>query len=71
MFAVLISLKYLLEQDEMDELVEQIQKQLRVLYSSTKRIQQNQMRKYMGFPENWALIKDRLLTDSGRNFKSY
>ncbi len=44
LFAVLISLKYLLEQDEMDELVEQIQKQLRVLYSSTKRIQKNQIR---------------------------
>lgn len=58
LFAVVISLRYLLAQEEMEELVEQIQKQLEILFQSTKRIQPSQIRKYMGFPDNWKLIKD-------------
>lgn len=58
LFAVLISLKYLLLEEEFAELIEQIRKQLDILYASTKRINSEQMRKYMGFPENWEAIKD-------------
>lgn len=58
LFAVLISLKYLLSQDELVELVEQIRSQLDTLYSSTKRIDENLMQRYMGFPKNWESIKD-------------
>lgn len=58
LFAVLISLKYLLDKEEMDELIAQIRHQLDTLYSFTKRIHPEQMRKYMGFPQNWELIKD-------------
>lgn len=58
LFAVLISLKYLLDKEEFEDLVKQIRTQLDTLYSSTKRINPNQMRKYMGFPMNWEDIKD-------------
>lgn len=58
LFAVLISLKYLLSQEEFQELIAQIEEQLNVLYTSTKQIDAAQMRKYMGFPENWQAIRD-------------
>lgn len=57
LFAVLISLKYLLDEEEMNELVEQIRNLLDTLYQSTRRLNADQMRKYMGFPVNWEEIK--------------
>lgn len=58
LFAVLISLRYLLSAEEMDELVLQIKELLAKLYTSTKRISVEQMRKQLGFPINWELVKD-------------
>lgn len=57
LFAVLISLKYLLSEEEFTELIEQITSRLDMLYASTKRISPEQMRKYMGLPQNWECIK--------------
>ena len=50
---------------QMDELVIQIRYQLSILYKASKRIQPNQMRKYMGFPENWEQIRDCPLHKEG------
>lgn len=58
LFAVLISLRYLLDEEEMQELVDQIRGQLDTLYKATKRVVPEQMRKYMGFPINWEEIKN-------------
>lgn len=62
LFAVLICLKYLLSKNEMDELVEQIRNLLDNLYRSTKCIDSSKMKKYMGFPDNWEMIKDCSVT---------
>lgn len=64
LFAVLICLKYLLDQEEFEELIVQIQTQLLFLCTSTRRINPDQMRKYMGFPANWEDIKDCPKSDS-------
>lgn len=58
LFAVLISLRYLLEPEEIEELVDQIRKLLDNLYDSTRRISAEQMRKEMGFPSNWESVKN-------------
>lgn len=58
LFAVLISLRYLLDAEEMSELVAQIRAQLDILYSKTKRLSTGQMRKYMGFPLKWEEIEN-------------
>ena len=52
LFAVMISLKYLLDADEMSELTAEVRKLLDALYESTTQISAAQMRKYMGFPVN-------------------
>ena len=57
LFAVLICLRYLLDEDEMRELVIQIGDLLEKLCRSTKRLDENQMRKYMGFPAQWKQIQ--------------
>ena len=57
LFAVLICLRYLLDEDEMRELVIQISDLLEKLCRSTKRLDENQMRKYMGFPAQWKQIQ--------------
>lgn len=38
--------------------VSQIRELLNNLYASTKRITAAQMRKELGFPENWEAVKD-------------
>lgn len=58
LFAVLICLKYLLTEEEIIGLVNEIRHLLDELYKATKRICPDQMRKYMGFPVNWEQIKD-------------
>lgn len=67
LFAVLISLKYLLDKDEFEDLIMQIQIQLDTLYTLSKHIHSNQMRKYMGFPENWRDIQKCPKATSGTN----
>lgn len=56
LFAVMISLKYLLDAEEMTELTTEIRKLLDALYAATRQINEAQMRKYMGFPQNWEEI---------------
>lgn len=56
LFAVMISLKYLLDEEEISELTAEIRRLLDALYNATKRINADQMRKYMGFPKNWEEI---------------
>ena len=58
LFAVLICLKYLLTEEEINEMVIEIRCLLDELYKDTKRVNPQQMRKYMGFPPNWESIKD-------------
>lgn len=62
LFAVLISLRYLLKPEEIEDLVSQIRDLLDNLYASTKRITATQMRKELGFPENWESVKDSPLS---------
>lgn len=58
LFAVIIVLKYLLGNDEVRLLVDEINNTLATLLASTRQLQTPQMYKYMGFPNNWANIKD-------------
>lgn len=57
LFAVLISLKYLLDKEDFEDLIMKIEAQMNTLYSLTKKVNSDQMRKYMGFPKNWADIR--------------
>lgn len=58
LFASLICLKYLLEQDEFDEVVMSIDAALCKLHSKTKVLPPNKILSCMGFPENWVDIKE-------------
>lgn len=58
LFAVIIVLKYLLGNDEVRLLVDEIDNALATLLASTRQLQTPQMYKYMGFPNHWANIKD-------------
>lgn len=58
LFAVIISLKYLLSEGEFDLLVENISNQLTCLSQKTNQIQKDQMLAQMGLPTNWLKIKN-------------
>lgn len=58
LFAVIIVLKYLLDEDEFVKMIEEVSKTIDGLFSKTKAIQRNQLMKKMGFPENWKDIKE-------------
>ena len=58
LFASLICLKYLLEQDEFDEVVMSIDAALCKLHSKTKVLPPNKILSCMGFPENWVDIRE-------------
>lgn len=62
LFAVIIVLKYLLSQDEFSQFIDDIEHALKVLFNSTRQLQETQMYKYMGFPVNWLDIKDAPLS---------
>ncbi len=62
LFAVIIVLKYLLSQDEFSQFIDDIEHALKVLFNSTRQLQETQMYKYMGFPANWLNIKDAPLS---------
>ena len=62
LFAVLISLKYLLSDDSFCELVDEIDKSISELFIKTHQIQKPQLFKYMGFPNNWKDIKNYKIT---------
>lgn len=56
LFAVLISLKFLLSNESFSELINEIDLAIKKLLSKTRQIQKPQLYKYMGFPENWEHI---------------
>lgn len=57
LFAVVIVLKYLLDEDEFEGFVEELENLFDDLFNKTRIIQRTQVYKYMGFPENWSDIK--------------
>lgn len=58
LFAVVITLKYLLDEYDFRKFIEKMEKEIEKLLKDTKQIQKEQLLKYMGFPENWIDIKD-------------
>ena len=63
LFAVIISLKYLLSEYDFCCLIDEIDESIKILFENTNQIQKNQLYKYMGFPENWRKIRDMKTTD--------
>ncbi len=57
LFAVVIVLKYLLEEEEFETFIEKLDLYITNLFEKTSCIQQQQLLKYMGFPVNWLDIK--------------
>ena len=57
LFAVLIILKYLLNEDSFHKMIEDINECLSTLFRYTHQIQRIEIYKYMGFPSNWYDIK--------------
>ena len=58
LFAVIITLKYLLSENEFSCFIEEIHTALEKLLTSTRQLQRSQMYKYMGFPSNWTEIQN-------------
>lgn len=58
LFAIVITLKYLLKPEDFKEFFEHLTITIEMLFSSTTQIPHVQMFKYMGFPENWREIRD-------------
>ena len=58
LFAVVIALKYLLDEDVFKELIDSLEIIIDDLLNATKIIDRKQLYKYMGFPENWKDIRN-------------
>lgn len=58
LFAVLISLKYLVDDQKFQEIADNINDCIKALFNDTHQIQRLQLYKYMGFPDNWFVIKN-------------
>ncbi len=57
LFATLIILKYLLDSEDFYKLVDEISSQIKELCSNTRNLDEKQIQKLMGFPNNWLDIK--------------
>jgi abortive infection bacteriophage resistance protein len=57
LFAALISLKYLLDEQDFQKMIDDINNCFNTLFTATNQIQSQQLFKYMGFPINWIEIK--------------
>lgn len=57
LFAVVIVLKYLLEENVFSDFIDELDVTITTLLNNIKILQQTQLYKYMGFPENWKDIK--------------
>lgn len=57
LFAVVIVLKYLLDEDNFHSFIEELDSLIITLLSNTNILQPTQLYKYMGFPENWKDIQ--------------
>lgn len=58
LFAVLISFKYLIDNQKFEKIANGINDCIRVLFNNTRQIQRLQLYKFMGFPSNWDEIKN-------------
>lgn len=58
LFAVVIVLKYLLDERVFKELIDSLDEIINNLLQTTRIIERKQLYKYMGFPENWKEIKE-------------
>lgn len=57
LFAVVIVLKYLLDEDTFSDFISKLDTSITTLLNSINILQPTQLYKYMGFPENWRDIK--------------
>jgi len=57
LFAALISLKYLLDEQDFQKMIDDINNCFNTLFTATNQIQSQQLFKHMGFPINWIEIK--------------
>ncbi len=57
LFAVVIVLKYLLNEDDFEKFVKKLEAIIKQLFSETRMIQETQLYKYMGFTQNWLDIR--------------
>lgn len=58
LFAIVISLKYLLSDNDFSDMVIKISTEINSLFDNTNQINKLMLYKYMGFPDNWEKIKD-------------
>lgn len=56
LFAVLISMKYLIDSKKFQKIIGDINSCINTLFSETHQIQRSQLYKYMGLPGNWIKI---------------
>lgn len=57
LFAVLISLKYLIDNNKFEQISDSINDCINKLFRNTRQIQRLQLYKFMGFPNNWNEMK--------------
>lgn len=58
LFAVVIIFKYLLRPEDFERFADSLEKLFATLFSKTRRIQEAQLLKQMGFPDNWKDIRE-------------
>ncbi len=58
LFAVVIVLKYLLQENDFKAFIDSLNEHIERLLQETKCIERKQLLKYMGFPDNWFDIRD-------------
>ena len=58
LFAVVIIFKYLLRTEDVERFVDSLERLFEALFSKTRRIQEAQLLKQMGFPHNWKAIRN-------------
>ncbi len=58
LFAVVIVLKYMLEDADFKKFIDALDDAVECLFETTKQIQRSQLYRYMGFPEDWKDIRD-------------
>lgn len=57
LFAVVVVLKYLLDEKEFVEFIDELDGIIKKLEQETNKLQRDKLYKYMGFPDNWMEIK--------------
>lgn len=57
LFAVVIVLKYLLDEKDFMMFINELEVIINELIETTRILEERQLYKYMGFPENWKEIK--------------